>query len=168
MRTISVLLLSLLPTAASAEVYRCEQSGKAVYTDRPCYAQAAPLTVREPNAVTATQGERKLAREYDRRVERDRKARDKADRQWVKEHSAAEADMARIRKAIEQHRVVRGMTPDQVRMVLGVPAQTDSSVVREADIEQWTYRSASGGKQVVTFKNGRVSNATAEKKRKRK
>lgn len=162
-----VLGLMLASGLARAEVYRCERDGKTVYTDRACHADAQPETVRAPNTVTATPGERKLARDFDRRVERDRKARDKADRVWMRQHSAAEADAARIRGAVDERRVVRGMTHDQVRMLLGTPAQTVSSVARDADIERWTYR-GDGGERVVTFRNGLVSSAGADKKRKKK
>lgn len=162
-----VLVLIMVSGLARAEVYRCERDGKVVYTDRACQADATPESVRAPNTVTATPGERKLARDYDRRVERDRKARNKADREWIKQHGAAEAESARIRNAVDQRRVVHGMTPAQVRMLLGTPANTTTTAAANADIERWTYR-GDGGERVITFRNGLVSSASAEKKRKKK
>lgn len=170
MRALMLLLFwvcSLSCTAARAEIYRCVAQGKTVLTDRPCHAQAQPETVREPSVVTATDGEKRLAREFDRRVERERKARDAADREWARQHEADERDAARMRRAVEQRKVVRGMTPEQVRMLYGVPDRVETSTVKGSDIEQWFYEGGSGGKRVVTFRDGRVASA-GSKDRKRK
>lgn len=167
MRT-SAVLLALVCSAAQAEVYRCDKDGKTVFTDRPCHAEAQPEALREPNRVTATPGERKLASQYDRRLERERKARDRADRQWVKDRDASDAQAARIRQAIEQHKAVRGMTPDQVQMALGRPESVETSSGKQGDIEQWTYRADSDGRKVVTFRDGVVSTASSSRKKRKK
>ena len=166
-RTLVLGLLALIPVA-QADIYRCEKDGKPMLTDRPCHAEAEPMVVREPNQVTATQGERRLAREYERRVERDRKARDQADREWIKQHDASETDARRIAKAVEQRKVVRGMKPEQVRAIYGVPDRVETSTVKGSDIEQWLYQGGSGGKRAVTFRDGIVASASSKDKKRKK
>ena len=168
MRTLPLLLLLVLTTPARAEIYRCVKDGKTVLTDRPCHAEAEPLVVREPNRVTATAGEKRLAREYERRVERERRGRDQADREWVRQQDAREVDAKRIARAVEQRKVVRGMTPEQVRMLYGVPDSVETSTVKDHDIEQWAYSSGAVGKRVVTFRDGIVASASSKDKKRKK
>ncbi|MDI3489594.1 MAG: hypothetical protein PWP11_871 [Thauera sp.] len=42
-----ILLLTLaVPLAASAQVYKCQEGGRTVITDRPCHADAKPIEVK--------------------------------------------------------------------------------------------------------------------------
>lgn len=169
MRTLAVLLL-FASFGAQAEVYRCERSGKTVYSDKPCGDGTPAQAVRAPNRMDAPPpAQRKLAKQYDERIERDRKARDKADAAWVREYDAQQKRRTEVRSAIEQRKAVRGMTESEVRMALGPPEHvTPGASSKNGDTEQWLYRQDRGAKLTVTFKNGSVSAVSGAKGKKRK
>lgn len=45
--SIAALLAALIaPAVAQAEIYKCTQGGKTIFSDRPCAADAAPMQIR--------------------------------------------------------------------------------------------------------------------------
>ncbi len=136
--------------AASAEIYRCERDSVPVFTDIPCAPGAEPLVTRNPTTVQASHNA-DLARRYDERLERERRERDRADAQWLGAHDLAQAEDQRLHRALIEGRVIKGMSPAQVRQVWGEPAQIQSS---EAG-ERWTWRDGKK-RRTVSFKDEHV------------
>lgn len=147
-RWFAMLLLVVVP--AEAVVYRCEVDGKPVYTDKPCAAGVAPHPMPQISTVPAA-GDSDLAKEHDARIERSRKARDQEDAVWLKSHEARKAEEARMNAAIVERKVLKEMTPDQVRRALGSPDQVE----RGSGAEEWVYGSGKT-KRTVLIENGRV------------
>lgn len=160
MRPRLALLGMLLSLPADAAVYRCVVEGRPVYTDQPCGAQAAPYKLPGIHSLPAGE-EADLSRDHDERLDRERASHKKEDAAWLKEHESAKAEEERMRAAIAEHKVLKGMSSDQVRRALGGPDEVE----RGAGTEQWTYGSGKTRK-VISFENDRVKTAPAAGKRK--
>lgn len=140
---------------AAAAVYRCEVDGAAVYTDRPCAADAQPHAMAPIGTVPAAAAA-DLVADHDRRRARQFDARERADAAWLEAHARRRENEARIDAAVAERRVVKGMSADQVRGALGSP----DAVAREDGRERWTY---GRGKQrrTVVLEHGKVTRAPA-------
>ncbi|MBI2383310.1 MAG: DUF4124 domain-containing protein [Gammaproteobacteria bacterium] len=150
-----VALLLSISTSASAEVYRCESQGKVTYTDRPCAAGAPPQALPAPTVVPRGQDERERAREYDRRIERERQARDRADAEWAEAHRARKERDEALRHARIAGKVVKGMDAGDVRSAWGEPAEITREERDGVVWERWTYRDG-GAVRTVQFRGGEV------------
>ena len=153
--------LALAAGPALADVYRCRVDGVTVFTDRPC-GDAAPLALPPPTMIP--RGDEAAARDYDRRIEAGRRARDEADAEWLDGHEARKAQQERSRSARIAGTVVEGMLSGDVRALLGSPDE-----VRGSDAgEQWLYRSGNGVTRTITFRDGAVARVSETGRRKRK
>jgi len=150
-------LLSL--GTARAEVYKCVVAGKTSYTDRPCDAAAMPADLPPLNTMQRKPGD-DLAKSYDERLGREKKSRQQADADFLKQHAAKSAREKRIRSAIINHQVVSGMTPSEVESALG---SADEKLPEGA----WRYR-RDGQRITVTFKDGQVSGLSTVTEKKNK
>lgn len=161
-----LLLLSagLFQAVHAGPIYKCEDTGAVTFTDQPCAAGAVPYRASGP-VVSAppTASERQLAAQYDARLERDRSARDRADAKWLKEQRGLKDRAERVRKAIIEHRVIRGMTAAEVKQSLGEPDRVRRSETHGSQKETWTY-GMDGATRTVNFKNGEVSTASRREK----
>ena len=151
-----VAMLLTTPSFA-APVYKCVEQGRVTYTDRPCAAgaQAAEL----PNLIVTAPpsgAERALAQAHDARIARDQAERDRADGEWLTQHRNRRDHEARVRKAILEHKVIKSMTRDEVKLALGEPDRVDSGDSFGTAKETWTY-AADGRTRVVNFKDGEVT-----------
>ncbi|MDO9453480.1 MAG: DUF4124 domain-containing protein [Stagnimonas sp.] len=157
MRAIALVLL-LLSASAHAEIYKCVAAGKTTYSDRPCDAAAQPAVLPPLNTIERREGD-DLAKSYDERLSRDKKARDQSDAAFLKDHAAKGERDKVIRKAIIDHRAVKGMTASEVQSALG---SADETLPDGA----WRYR-RDGQRITVRFEDGQVSSVstTTEKKR---
>ena len=170
MRIIAMLLM-LSAGAAHAAIYKCEMDGKTVHTDRPCAAHAEPEQVRAPNSMEGPSAAgRKMAKDYDRDAASDKKVRDQANAQWVKQHEAEEGNRERVRKGIVERKAVRGMTEAELRQALGNPAHVGRTDTSKGITERWEYELDNGNTQTVTVSNGEVTAVLTKpaKKKKRK
>lgn len=163
------ILLSILlaSPAAWAEVYRCEQDGKTVYTDRPCAQGAAPYAAQKPMTVlpaTPAASATELEKAHDARAARERQNRDAADAEWLRQHQAKKDKAERVRGGMVRGEAVPGMSPVQVRSAMGEPDELSG----ETGHERWRYREADGTLVTVQFKNGEVSKVSRQKKKKGK
>ena len=154
-------LLAALPTRA--DVYRCQQDGRTTYTDHPCAAGAEPAELPSVTTVAPAAHAKRLADQYDREAARaageQRRARIAEDERYQKQHAQDQA----IRKALVEHRVIKGMTPADVRRVLHSPSRIEN----EGGVsERWIYEDG-GEHRTVTFRNGVVSADTTRKPRRR-
>lgn len=165
-RALIVLLLGV--SAAHAEVYRCVQNGKTTYTDKPCHAETQPEALPNLTIIKPPPGKRDLAKDFDERVERERKARDQADREWVREYDARQEKAERVRKGIIERKAVKGMTPQELRQALGDPASTSRSESRRGVTERWVYQLDGGSRQAVTLTDGEVSAISTSKGKRKK
>ena len=143
-----LLPLVLASGTAPAAVYKCVKDGKTTYTDTPCEAKAAPVTLPPVHSVPAG-GSDDLARQFDTRIAEGKKARDESDAAFVKQHAEKTARDKAVRKAIIDHTVIEGMTPSEVQSAVGSADETlpDGS---------WRYR-REGSRLTVRFRDGQVS-----------
>jgi hypothetical protein len=162
---ISVLLAAI--AAGAQPVYKCQESGTITYTDRPCSPEAEPAVL--PGlVVTAPPGaaQRNLAQARDARIARETAERDRADAEWLKQHHNRRDREARVRQAIIEHRVIKSMTADEVKLALGEPDQVDRGESYGTDKETWTYLQ-DGARRTVNFKDGQVTTTSRKGKRAR-
>jgi hypothetical protein len=159
--TMTLAGLALSAGPALADVYRCRADGVTVFTDRPC-GDAAPMALPPPTVIP--RGDEAAAREYDRRIEAGRQARDEADAEWLDGHEARKAQLERSRSARIAGTVVEGMLSGDVRALLGSPDEVRSS----ASGEQWLYRPGQGVTRTITFRDGAVVRISETGRRKRK
>lgn len=155
------LTVLLVPVAATAEVYRCEQDGRVTYTDRPCAADARPADL-PPLNVTAPGKSADLAGEYDRRLKDGKSRRDAADAKFVKQQGEKQVRDRQIRQAIIDRRAVRGMTAGELDSALGAPDQRSG----ENGNERWTY-DENDHRLTVTLREGRVTSVSKTENRKK-
>lgn len=144
-------------SAGTAPVYKCEENGAITYTDQPCSATAAAHQL--PAAIVVappSRSELERARTHDSRLARDRAERDRADGEWLTQHAQRRDREARVRKAIVEHRVIKGMTMAEVRQALGEPDDVAGGDSFGSDKATWTYTDAAGTR-VVNFKSGEVT-----------
>ena len=165
---VSALVTLLLSGPAAAKpVYKCEENGKITYTDQPCSpgARAAEL----PGLIVTappTRAEQDLARAHSARLERARSARDRDDAEWLKQHADREDRAARVRQAILAHKVIKGMTFDEVERSLGEPQEVQGGDSYGTDKTTWIYTDG-GKRRTVNFKDGQVTSTSARGKKKK-
>ena len=169
MAVVAVMLSLLLrPMSAGAKpVYKCEEKGVITYTDRPCSPGAATAAL--PDLIVTsppTRSEQELAREHEARIERQRAARDRDDAQWLKDHANRRDREARVRKAILEHKVIKGMTFGEVKQALGEPQEIVGGDSYGTDKTTWVY-AGGGARRSVNFKDGQVT-STSSRGRRRK
>ena len=150
-----------------AEVYRCDQDGKLQYSDKPCVAGQAPEVVREPNSLHADPGDKALAKQYDREAAAKHKARAAAEAEASKAYAARKKSEERIREGQMKGEAVVGMTPSQVKAILGEPASVRQSQSQKGSSESWTFRNGAES-QTVTFKDGKVTSVSKRTAKRRK
>lgn len=167
LRSVLCLCVFLAVPAAAQPVYKCEENGKITYTDQPCAPGARRAVL--PDVIVMqppSRAERDLARAHEARIARERGERDRADAEWVREHDRRTDRDARVRKAIIEHRVIKGMTMEEVRQALGEPERVAGGESFGSAKETWSYV-ADGRTRTVNFKNREViSTAVGRKKRK--
>lgn len=109
-----VLLLLALASPATAEVYRCEESGRTVYQSRPCGGgEVAPIEER----VSSVEMSNPLGEGYQERIQQRMEEQREANDRYREQAN----NQARIDQAEREGRVTRGMTPEQVRAIWGAP-----------------------------------------------
>ncbi|MBX6420108.1 MAG: DUF4124 domain-containing protein [Nevskia sp.] len=155
MRGIFIVTVALFAASARAEIYRCEQNGQLTYTDRPCAHGAAPAQLPPINTVPAQPAPdaSALARQYDRDTARETAARKKARAQAAEAYAVKKAQQEAVRQALIEGRVVKGMTPDQVRTVLNEPTRIENPGSAR---ERWIYVNGRS-RRTISFRDGVVA-----------
>ena len=164
----AVLALVLSVPAGAMPVYKCEEKGVITYTDRPCSPGAAAAEL--PDVIVAvppTRSEQDLARAHEQRLGRARAERERDDAQWLKQHGNRRDRDARVRAAILAHKVIRGMTFDEVRQALGEPQEIQGGDSYGTAKTTWVYADG-GARRSVNFKDGQVTSTTARGRRQKK
>ena len=82
-----LLILALLPFGANAEVFRCQKDGTTVFSDKPCATDAQAYTPKPIQVMPATKVP-DLSKQYDQRISKETKARDKDNEAWNKDYQA--------------------------------------------------------------------------------
>ena len=157
---LSAMLLLSYP-AGARPVYKCEEGGKIVYTDQPCSPDARAATM--PGLIVTappSASQRDLAHAWDERIARERAERDRGDAEWLKRHGERKDRDARVRRAMIEHKVVKGMTFDEVRQALGEPDRIASGDSYGTGKDSWTYERLG---RTVNFKDGAVTSTSARK-----
>lgn len=156
-------LCALCATTAGADVFRCQQDGRTVFTDRPCHASAEPMQLEPPTVLSAPGNFDDLAQAHDARLARERKAKAAADAAFLQQHGARKAEENRIRGALVEGRVVGGMSAEQVRQVWGSPDHIEPRVSGGKTQERWVYADQRQ-RRSVTFTDGVVTAASGSKR----
>jgi Domain of unknown function (DUF4124) len=160
-------LLLLSSPAGAKPVYKCEEKGAVTYTDRPCTPGAAATELQELIvAQPPSRSQQDLARAHDARLERARSDRDRDDAAWLKQHGERKDREQRVRQAILAHKVIKGMTLDEVRQALGEPDAVDRGDSYGTAKETWTY-AGDGQRRTVNFKDGQVTSTAGRTRRRR-
>jgi hypothetical protein len=149
---------------AGPAIYKCHDGPSITYTDRPCHPDSAAAEL--PSlVVTAPPGraERELARAHQERIAREAAERDRRDAEWVKQHNGRRDREERVRRAIVEGRVIKGMTMDEVRRALGEPDQVATGESYGTAKETWTY-TRHGETRTVNFKNREVISSGSRRK----
>jgi hypothetical protein len=163
----AMLLTPMLSSgpAGAKPVYKCEEGGNVTFTDQPCSPQATAATL--PGLVVAeppTQSQRELARRWQERTAREAAERERADGEWLKQHHDRKDRDARVRRAMLAHKVIKGMTFEEVKRSLGEPQRVSGGDSFGTDKESWTYEDG----RTVNFKDGEVTTTSKRKERRRK
>lgn len=159
-----ILTLALLPMTASAEMYRCKKEGATVFSDKPCASDAQEYSPKPIQVIPAIKAP-DLAKQYDQRKAKERQERDQANEAWNKDHQALKQREETVRNARIAHKVVAGMSQQDVRNMLGNPQVTSHNENRGVVREGWTYKNPDGSRDVVYFKDGIVSSAAHRDKK---
>ncbi|NGY04661.1 hypothetical protein [Solimonas terrae] len=154
----------LWSTAANAEIYHCVVDGVPKFSDKPCHAGDAPVSVPDVTVVPAQKSE-PLARQHDARVQAYQKARAEEDAAWGDEYAARVADEARIRNARVRGEVVTGMSDDDVRKLLGDPQRVATRTNARGRIQSWSYNDSEHGRVTVTLQDDIVVDVRSSKTR---
>jgi hypothetical protein len=117
---IAALICLVAAQTATAEVYKCMENGKVVYTDTPCRNAIKKIAIEPPPpAKYGYQAERERARLY------------------LQNHP----DIDPVHKAaIEANVVVAGMTEEQVKAAYGEPIEMNLTQTKSGSRWQWVYR----------------------------
>lgn len=153
------LAILLLSGTAQAEVYKCVTAGKTTYTDKPCAPHAPPAALPPVTAIQSSESD-DLARRHDERLLQGKKARDEADARFVKSHAEKTERAHRVRDAIIDHEVIKGMTPSEVDSALGPADEVLPDGTRR-------YRQ-NGQRTTVRFEDGAVSHISITQERRKK
>jgi hypothetical protein len=160
-----MLSLLLQPLSAGAKpVYKCEEGGTVTFTDQPCSPDAAAAIL--PGLIVAeppTSSQRDLARSWDERNARATAERDRTDAEWLRQHHGRKDREQRVRKAMIEHRVVKGMTFDEVKQALGEPDRVAAGDSYGTGKATWTYDDPN---RIVNFKDGQVTTTSSRKAKK--
>lgn len=168
MRRIGAAPVLLLATAAClwcvptcATVYRCSVDDKQVYTDQPCTAQAEPAALPPLRTMPAVPTDNERIKRYEERKAKANAKLAHSRKAWVAHHKAEREHRRAIRQALVEGRVAVGMTPAQVKSVLGPPAKRSG---RDGHPRRWTYRNGRD-RTVVKFSEGVVESIKSRKRR---
>jgi hypothetical protein len=171
-RTWIVVCLSLTAVSAEAAVYSCKKGGVTIYSDKPCVKGDAPVDLPDINFVgdarskSEAKSEAKMAKDWDKGLESEKNARDKADREWLKKQNAQQDKEENIRSARVEGRVVKGMTPAHVRETLGEPDEVRTQQGEGIQIEVWSYRDKGKPQHTISFREGEVNSVSSRRKKK--
>ncbi len=148
--------VTIAPVVFAKGEYQCDNTGRVMYGDACEPAPKAKMPAHQPLSTTSAPSPEaaKLAKQYDAEAARDSAAKRKADAAWLKQHDAEKARQAAIDKGLAEHRIVKGMTPEQVRSVLNQPDRIEDQGGLK---ERWVYNEAGHHRHVVTFKDGVVA-----------
>lgn len=154
--------------AAASTIYKCEEKGVITYTDRPC-SHDAPAAALPPLIVAAPPpaAVRERAAAFEARQARELAERDRQDAEWLRQHGQRRQREELVREARVRGRVVKGMTPDEVRQTLGEPTTIDSGDSFGTEKQTWTYVDGQS-RRTVNFKDGAVTTTARKDARRRK
>lgn len=158
----TTIAIAFLATAVctQAAVYKCtEPDGSLTYSDKPC-ADAPSEKVqmhdqghRAPaGSVDPLESQRRMAEEWDRQREAEVQKNINRRRQEVLDSRVRELEAERLRNARIEGRIVKGMSEDHVKDILGRP----DHINRSSRDDQWVYYDGDES-QYVYVRDGKVT-----------
>lgn len=140
----ALIFLLCLPLTVQAEIYRCERAERTIYTDKPCHKGAKPAALPELDYIGSPEGA----------------ATPKAGKIWrpspASRAQTAQDKSSQVLSGLSENKVVKGMSPEQVRAVLGEPDTQNLQTGRE-NITVWSYRPEQGPRYTISFRAGEVN-----------
>jgi hypothetical protein len=133
-----VLAVALGAAAApsSAQIYKCQENGRVVYSQQPCSESPQVLDIRRSSPRPGS-----FQAGMERREDYVKKFSDMPDH---------------IRTAIVYGVAIPGMTEDQVLVAKGEPARRNLTQTLRMSRWQWVYRGAGGRETYVYIEDGIV------------
>lgn len=136
-RMTAALVSLLASVGAHAQVYKCVDGGKTVYSQAPCGPKAQTLDIQHkakprPGSFAEAQARRE---DYLRA-------------------NPGTPDL--FRHAIQGGVAIPGMTREQVLAAMGEPIDRNLTQTASTSLAQWVYRYPSGKQHYVYFENGVV------------
>lgn len=139
MRMLGIVVLLLITVPATAQVYRCPQGKTTVFSDKPCDSQSQPYQAQRQVIVVPHDKAPDLARQYDERIAREKKAGEAENAAWNRDYKARKTEQERLRAARAKRKVVQGMKEEEVRRLMGEPTEISRDEDRNNIRETWTY-----------------------------
>lgn len=146
----------LFATANSWAINRCKTPNGFVYQDLPCAGEHESTKVNTSGAGKAETSDSAPGGYWKRESERQK--------QQEQDDAQARAQAEKLQSAIENKRVFRGMTADQVIRSWGKPDKINSTITSSGKSEQWIYeRGSIGNTQYLYMDNGILSSMQSPK-----
>ncbi|KAI5914592.1 DUF4124 domain-containing protein [Thauera sp. 2A1] len=136
MRAMALLWGLLIGGMAQAQVYKCVEGGKTVYSQEPCGTKPQTLDIQRstprPGSFAETQSKRE---------------------DYIRANPGLSET---VKGAIRGGVAVPGMTEDQVIAAMGAPLRRNLTQTASVSMWQWVYRYGSGRQHYVYIENGLV------------
>lgn len=154
---ISVAFIVALPVTAHAAIYKCQEAGKTVYSDKPCTSGASGSSGRIDTSPAISIGKRTTGgglSDGEREILGEIEAKESAKK-------SERARQAQTSAWILEKKVGSGMTPDEVRQSWGKPSRINTHVGAGGRSEQWVF-DRGGVRQYVHIDNGAVTSVSTQ------
>lgn len=153
-KIVSFFFLLIPVLCAAGEVKKwVDKEGVVHFGDTPPVATDYELTSIRP--LTGGKGlstkQVKLAKELERRVQKEQKSKFRAEKVTAKRYRAQQ----KIEAAYRKRKLVKGLSEQQIKRLLGEPDSVDQKESKKGLRQIWHYESVRAGEpQVVTLENG--------------
>lgn len=133
---IAVALSLLCSAAAQAQVFKCVEGGKTVYSQEPCSTKAQELDIKRSTPRPGSFAETQAGRE-----------------DYIRSNpNLSETVKGAIRGGV----AIPGMTEEQVLAAMGPPIRRNLTQTASTSMWQWVFRYGSGRQHYVYFEGGIV------------
>jgi len=146
MRAALLAAALMLCASAQAQVYKCKEGDKFVFSDVPC-ADGTKVSTK-PAAGSGDEMER-----YKASIDLQRM------KSQLRQTDVERSNARRRATAVDERKVMTGMTADEVTASWGAPSRINRGLYAGKVQEQWIYDRKNGYMQYVYLENGIVTTA---------
>ncbi|NMG48274.1 DUF4124 domain-containing protein [Azoarcus communis] len=126
----------VLASAGHAQVYKCQDGGRTVYSQEPCPTSGKKLDIQSASPRVGSLAERQAMQE-----------------RYIQANPGLPDT---VKSAIRGFVAIPGMTEEQVLLALGNPVDRNLTQTAQSSTWQWVYRYPSGKQHYVYIENGVV------------